>query len=247
MSGAVRARLGGFAGLLTRPLAPVAAALWLLGALAAGAAYCMGYAILSGGSNAWARAFGWSAGAVLPWAIVFEAVKRWEARRAPLRWEVVAPILAGTGLVSLAFEAGIDRWIWNSPAAPLGLQLLRRLPAIGIVLLLLIARRSAVGPAGAVQDEAPPPALAELRYVRAADNYVELHYARGMRMERETLNRMEQRLRPRGFVRVHRSILVHPRHVTGVEPGRSPALVLDDGTRLPTGRRYQQAVRHFVP
>jgi hypothetical protein len=231
---------------IARPLPAAPAAIALVATLGAGAAYCMGYELLSGGTQEWLRALGWSAGAVLPWALAFEGVKHWETGREPLRWPRLLLVLIGTGLVSLALEAAIDRWIWGGHAAPVGLQLLRRIPAVGVVTLLLIARRTP--PSSPSREPELAPALADLRYVRAADNYVELHYRGRMRMERATLSHMEQYLRGRGFVRVHRSILVHPRHVVGLEPGgRAPALVLEDGTRLPTGRRYREALRHFVP
>ena len=234
--------------LVARPLPPLAAALLYTAALWAGAAYCMGYAALSGTANEWARAIGWSTGAVLPWVVAFEGVKRWEARHPPLRWVAIGVAMLATGLLSLGLEIAIDRWVWNGHLAPLGLTLLRRLPAIGIFLLLLAARRGVATPQAQSADEGSALAPTGLRYVRAADNYVELHYAGGMRMERATLSAMERRLRRHGFIRVHRSILVHPRHVGRLEAGgRSPALLLDDGTRLPTGERYRAAIRHFVP
>ena len=234
--------------LVERPLSPpLALALGLI-ILLAGAAYCMGYAILSGGTNAWARAIGWSAGAVLPWLVAFVAVKRLERGRAPLDWRAVAALLALTGLASLALEAAIDRWLWGTAPAPVPLQLLRRLPAVGVLMLLLWARRAIRRQQGDLADDARPLPLGQLRYARAADNYVELYFAGRMQMERATLGGMERRLARHGFVRVHRSILVHPRHVVRLERGgRTPMLVLDDGSRLPTGERYREAIRHFVP
>lgn len=227
---------------IQRPLPPSFAVLAALAALMAGAAYCMGYSLLSGSSNEWARAIGWSAGAVLPWLIAFELIKR----RPNARWPAIVLSLVVTGAISLGIEAAVDRWIWGTQPAPVALQLLRRLPAIGVVLMLLGFGRSSDA-AESQADTAPIPATG-LRLVRAADNYVELHFAGHMEMRRETLARMEKRLSGHGFVRVHRSLLVHPRSVVRIQDGgRTPALVLDDGTCLPTGERYRAALRHFVP
>lgn len=233
--------------LIERPLSPAAALAVGAAVLIAGASYCMGYAILSGGTNEWTRAIGWSAGAVLPWLVAFEAIKWIESRQA-LRWRAILLMLVATGLASLALEAAIDRWIWGGAPSLLPLQLLRRLPAIAVLLVLLFARRALGVRAGSEAADPETPAVPGLRFVRAADNYVELHFASAMQMQRETLNRTERRLARHGFVRVHRSILVHPRHVAAVESGgRTPVLVLDDGARLPTGERYRAALRHFVP
>nr|WP_254447717.1 LytTR family DNA-binding domain-containing protein [Sphingomonas sp. ID1715] len=237
--------IGGLWRVPLRGTALLAAASILLGA---GAAYCMGYALLSGGTNAWARALGWSAGAVLPWFLMFEAVKRVEARRgAPLGWRSLAVLLAATALVSLGIEEAVDRLIWGSATAPLPLQMLRRVPALLLLGVLLLLRRGEQRPDMTAARTASDAEAVGLRYARAADNYVELHYSGHMRMERETLARLEARLSGRGFVRVHRSILVHPRWVCRIEPGRAPTLLLDDGTRLPTGSRYRETLRHFVP
>ena len=234
--------------LLEQPLSTRWAAGAGLVVLFAGAAYCMGYALLSGGANEWARAIGWSAGAVLPWLGAFELIKRLERARAPFGWSATLLLLVAAGMFSLGLEAAIDNWIWGATPAPVPLQLLRRLPAVAVLLLLVLMRRSVQAQQARQEEERAAPALAGLRFVRAADNYVELHFVERMRMERETLSRMERRLSRHGFVRVHRSILVHPRHVTRLEPGgRTPSLVLDDGVRLPTGERYREALRHFVP
>lgn len=245
----MRTRVASGWNLIADPLPPGRALAITAAALIAGAAYCMGYAILSGGTNAWARAIGWSIGAVLPWLVLLEIVKRHESRVGRLSLLQIIAAVTATGIISLVVEYAIDTIVWNSTPAPLGLQLLRRAPPIGLVLLLLmLAGRSSDG---AMQERDDAPGVidpAGLRIVRAADNYVELHYAGRTTLRRETLRAVEAGLRPYGFVRVHRSVLVHPRHVVRVEAGgRTPVLVLDDGTRLPTGERYRETIRHFVP
>jgi hypothetical protein len=227
---------------IRRPLTPTGSIVVGLAVLCAGAAYCMGYSVLSGGTNEWTRALSWSAGAVLPWLVAFE----WIKRRGTTAWPSILLTLAATGLLSLGIEGAIGRLIWAKSSSPVALQLLRRLPAISVVALLLALRGAGRGALSA--GEIVPVAATDLRYVRAADNYVELHFPGRMEMQRETLARMEKRLAGQGFVRVHRSLLVHPRSVVRIEAGgRTPLLILDDGTRLPTGERYRTALRHFVP
>ena len=156
---------------IRRPLPPAAIVLAGLAVLVAGAAYCMGYSMLSGSTNDWARSLSWSAGAVLPWLAAFEWIKRRGlTARAP-----ILLVLVATGLVSLGIELAIDRLVWAKPSSTVALQLLRRLPAIGVMVVLLALRN--VGRTSGREADAVPLAATDLRFVRAADNYVELHFA----------------------------------------------------------------------
>ena len=88
---------------------------------------------------------------------------------------------------------------------------------------------------------------ASLRWLQAADNYVELHTAERMHLLRRTLDGLLADLGP-GFVRIHRSRAVALGAVTALQAtGRGPArAVLNDGTLLacsPAGRQaLQQAL-----
>jgi DNA-binding LytR/AlgR family response regulator len=81
---------------------------------------------------------------------------------------------------------------------------------------------------------------ADIVWVQAADDYAELHLAGGAtHLHEKTLAAMEALL-PATFLRIHRSFLVNLRSVRGL---RASAVVLLDGTVLPLGRVYRDAVR----
>jgi len=76
----------------------------------------------------------------------------------------------------------------------------------------------------------------------AQENYVELHTAKGRYLVRETLSRLEQRLDPAKFARVHRRDIVNIEGIQELQPwshGDYQILLLD-GSRLRLSRRYQQ-------
>lgn len=83
---------------------------------------------------------------------------------------------------------------------------------------------------------------AEIVWVEAAGNYVEMH-GRGTSplLLRGTLHDYEQKLRPFGFVRVHRSRLVNRAHIDGFAGTASGdvRIQLRDGRELTGSRRYR--------
>lgn len=87
--------------------------------------------------------------------------------------------------------------------------------------------------------------IAEILWVEAAGNYVELH-AVGDRaiLMRATLASMEQRLARSGFLRIHRSRLVNAASVQSVEgqPSGDAILRLADGGTISASRRYRPAL-----
>ena len=60
-----------------------------------------------------------------------------------------------------------------------------------------------------------------------------------------TLGNLEKELDEGAFIRIHRSAIVRKDKVSAVLRGRfsTPVLELEDGCRLPVGRKYRQAVR----
>ena len=64
----------------------------------------------------------------------------------------------------------------------------------------------------------------------------------------ETLNNLEKRLSPHGFLRVHRRHLVNARRVVAVHPmlGGTFVLQLRNGTRIGTGRQYKDTIRDLL-
>ncbi len=72
---------------------------------------------------------------------------------------------------------------------------------------------------------------AEIAWVEAAGNYVEIHVGGATHLARGTLASFEERLARAGFVRVHRSRLVNRARVASLKPTPSGDLeiTLDDG------------------
>jgi hypothetical protein len=84
--------------------------------------------------------------------------------------------------------------------------------------------------------------LAEVVWVEAAGNYVELHRGGGGLLHRASLAEMERRLQGAGFVRIHRSRLVRRDAVAAVEsrPTGDFIVRLRDGRELAGSRRYRR-------
>lgn len=83
--------------------------------------------------------------------------------------------------------------------------------------------------------------LADIRWLEAAGNYVEVHAGGTAVLHRAPLSRMEQDLAAAGLVRIHRSRLVGRAHVAEIEtkPSGDFEVLLRDGTRLAGSRRYR--------
>ncbi len=89
---------------------------------------------------------------------------------------------------------------------------------------------------------------AEIDWVEAADNYVKLHAGKVEHLMRETMGSVEQRLAGAGFVRISRSLIVHPRTVRELQPlfHGDQAVILKDGTRLTMSRTHRDALDKLV-
>lgn len=58
----------------------------------------------------------------------------------------------------------------------------------------------------------------EILYAEAMDNYCIIYTEKGKHVLSQTLKLVEQKLKPNGFIRVHRSYLVNLKHVTQIQP-----------------------------
>lgn len=89
---------------------------------------------------------------------------------------------------------------------------------------------------------------ADIEWVEAADNYVKLHVGKIEHLMRETMGAIEQRLAAAGFVRISRSLIVHPRAVRELQPlfHGDQAVILRDGTRLTMSRTHREALDKLV-
>jgi two-component system LytT family response regulator len=88
----------------------------------------------------------------------------------------------------------------------------------------------------------------EIDWVEAADNYVKLHVGKVEHLMRETMGSIEQRLGGAGFVRISRSVILHPRIVRELQPlfHGDQAVILKDGTRLTLSRTHRDALEKLV-
>jgi two-component system, LytTR family, response regulator LytT len=82
--------------------------------------------------------------------------------------------------------------------------------------------------------------VADIAFIRGADDYSELHLNRGaVHLHAKTLSALEALL-PDTFLRVHRSWIVNLARVRGT---RSDAVVMHDQCVIPVGRVYRAALR----
>lgn len=81
----------------------------------------------------------------------------------------------------------------------------------------------------------------EIVWVEAAGVYVKLHTREAVHLHREVLGRLEARLDPQQFVRIHRSALVNLEHIEELLPDSHGeyTVVLRDGTMLKLSRTYR--------
>lgn len=90
-----------------------------------------------------------------------------------------------------------------------------------------------------------PVAVAEVAWFEARGDYVAAHTGSSRHMVHLSLNRLEERLDPKRFLRIHRTHIVNLDHVKSFRPlgkGRLEA-ELRDGTRLPVSRTRSQDLR----
>jgi two-component system LytT family response regulator len=81
--------------------------------------------------------------------------------------------------------------------------------------------------------------------VEADGNHVRVHVGKESHLIRETLSKLEARLPERAFMRIHRSTLVNIARIREIQPWFQGdyVLLLQDGTRLTSGRSYRDKVR----
>ncbi|MFN7168251.1 MAG: LytTR family DNA-binding domain-containing protein [Pannonibacter sp.] len=84
-------------------------------------------------------------------------------------------------------------------------------------------------------------APADIFFLEAAGNYVEIHTAKAKHLIRGTLAAWEQKLTGHGFARIHRSRLVNTVHVAGLAPTGSGdfEVTLLNGQTLQGSRRFR--------
>ena len=85
----------------------------------------------------------------------------------------------------------------------------------------------------------------DIDWLEADGNHVRVHIGKESHLIRETLSNLETRLPARSFMRIHRSTLVNIGRIREIQPWFQGdyVLLLNDGTRLTSGRSYRDRVR----
>ena len=88
----------------------------------------------------------------------------------------------------------------------------------------------------------------DIDWVEAADNYVKVHAKGETHVVRQTLQRMEEWLSPKRFVRIHRSTIVNVARIREIQPwfGGEYVVLLRDGTKVSTSRRYRPRLQALL-
>lgn len=82
----------------------------------------------------------------------------------------------------------------------------------------------------------------EIDWIEAARNYVKLHVGQDCHRMRATMTKIEAKLDPERFLRIHRSTMINIDRIRRIRPGFGTESVveLDDGTRLIISRAYRR-------
>ena len=86
---------------------------------------------------------------------------------------------------------------------------------------------------------------AEVDWIEAAENYVQLHCGKTNHLLHVPMNTLEESLDPEVFLRIHRSILVNVSRIKELQPGIHGEFVitLHSGVRLQSGRSYHEKLK----
>src|SRR5437773_4214019 len=88
----------------------------------------------------------------------------------------------------------------------------------------------------------------ESDWVEADGKHVKLHVGRETHVVRQQLKRLEPRLAPHGFVRVHRSAIVNVDRIKELEPWfhGEYVVILKDGTKLTSSAAHSEALHRII-
>ena len=90
--------------------------------------------------------------------------------------------------------------------------------------------------------------LSDVDWIEADGNYVRLHTGDRTHLIRETMKRLEERLDPAAFVRIHRSAVVSVSHIATIETRERGEYVLKmrSGAKLVSSRGFSARVRALL-
>lgn len=88
----------------------------------------------------------------------------------------------------------------------------------------------------------------EIHWIEAADNYVRLHIGKDSHMIQGTMSRLESRLDPEMFLRIHRSTIVNIKYIKELHPlfHGEYAVHLFSGKELTSGRTYRENIQRLL-
>ena len=88
----------------------------------------------------------------------------------------------------------------------------------------------------------------EIDWIEADGDYMRFHTAGKSHLLRETMARLEARLDPKRFVRIHRSTIVNIDRVRKLSPSFAGeySVVLADGTKLRLSRGYHERMQEVL-
>jgi len=114
--------------------------------------------------------------------------------------------------------------------------------------LEVIARRQAPRVAFKVKGNIILLKLADISAVQAEGNYVSLRHRTNLYLVRESLSSMVEKLKPYGFIRIHRSVVVNMSAVEEVQPLPTGEyrLHLKEGKEYLVSRKYKQNLRDLA-
>jgi two-component system LytT family response regulator len=90
--------------------------------------------------------------------------------------------------------------------------------------------------------------VSDIRWISAEENYVRISTQNETHLLRETMARLEEKLDPEMFLRVHRSSIVNLQHVKEVrtEADGDYAVVLVNGEKLTMSRGYRSRINGWL-
>lgn len=88
----------------------------------------------------------------------------------------------------------------------------------------------------------------DVDWLKAAENYVELHVGPDCHLVEVTMAEIAKRLDPAQFVRIHRSLIVNTERIRTVQSGSHSEylLTLASGVQLRSGRTYRETMQRLI-
>jgi two-component system, LytTR family, response regulator len=90
--------------------------------------------------------------------------------------------------------------------------------------------------------------IEDIDWIKAAENYVELHVGAKTHLLHVALNTLEKSLDPAMFLRIHRSLIVNVRRIKELQPSfhGEYVITLENGAQLQSGRMYHEKQKTFA-